>query len=469
MIERVKKYIRENQMLEAGSMVVAGVSGGADSVAMLHILKSIQKEFGFSLEAVHIHHGIRGKEADRDEALVKKICEEWQIPFQSYHYPVPRLSREWKLGEEETGRIVRKQAFAEEKKKLGFSEKREGGMGRFRIALAHNRNDLAETMLHHLARGTGLRGLSGIHPCNGEIIRPVLCLERKEIVYYLEERGIPYITDSSNLSDEYTRNRIRHHILPAMELEINQKTVEHMAETARILESADEYFRKKGKELLKLCRQKEGYFLDDIFFEEDSIIREYAVMEGFEQLAGKRKDFTSLHVEQVFSLREKERVIRQYGGVCLKKNSASDRENAASTEKKVLAGLREMSMELPVPGILESPFGVFESKIFSYKKQKIEEKKYTKWFDYDKIKNSPCVRTRRQGDYLTVNSEGGRKKLNRIFIDEKIPAEMRDRLPVVAVGSEILWIPGGRMNEKYKITSTTGRVLELHYQGGALA
>ena len=101
--------------------------------------------------------------------------------------------------------------------------------------------------------------------------------------------------------------------------------------------------------------------------------------------------------------------------------------------------------------------------------QEASEKVYTKWFDYDKIKNSPCVRTRRQGDYLTVNSEGGRKKLNRIFIDEKIPAEIRDRLPVVAVGSEILWIPGGRMNEKYKITSTTGRVLELHYQGGALA
>ena len=468
MIERVKKYIRENQLLEAGSMVVAGVSGGADSVAMLHILKSIQKEFGFSLEAVHIHHGIRGKEADRDEALVKKICEEWQIPFQSYHYPVPRLSREWKLGEEETGRIVRKQAFAEEKKKLGFSEKREGGMGRFRIALAHNRNDLAETMLHHLARGTGLRGLSGIHPCNGEIIRPVLCLERKEIVYYLEERGIPYITDSSNLSDEYTRNRIRHHILPAMELEINQKTVEHMAETARILASADEYFQKKGKELLKLCRRKEGYFLDDIFFEEDSIIREYAVMEGFEQLAGKRKDFTSLHVEQVFSLREKEigryicfprhlRAIRQYGGVLLEK-----------TETQEAPEYTERFFEIPVPGTLRCSFGIFETKIFPYKNQKIEEKKYTKWMDYDKIKGSPCVRTRKQGDYLVVNSAGGRKKLNRVFIDEKIPAGLRDQIPVVAAGSEILWIPGGRMNEQYKITSTTGRVLELHYQGGVL-
>ena len=341
-------------------------------------------------------------------------------------------------------------------------------MGRFCIALAHNCNDLAETMLHHLARGTGLRGLSGIRPCNGEIIRPVLCLERKEIVYYLEERGIPYITDSSNLSDEYTRNRIRHHILPAMEMEINQKAVEHMAETARILASADEYFQKKGKELLKLCRRKEGYFLDDIFFEEDSIIREYAVMEGFEQLAGKRKDFTSLHVEQVFSLREKEigryicfpqhlRAIRQYGGILLEK-----------TETQEAPEYTECFFEIPVPGTLRCSFGIFETKIFPYKNQKIEEKKYTKWMDYDKIKGSPCVRTRKQGDYLVVNSAGGRKKLNRIFIDEKIPAGLRDQIPVVAAGSEILWIPGGRMNEQYKITSTTGRVLELHYQGGVL-
>lgn len=102
MIERVKKYIRENQMLKAGDIVAAGVSGGADSIAMLHILKSIQEEFGFFLEAVHVHHGIRGDEADRDENLVKKICQEWKIPFQSYHYPVPELSRKWRLGEEET-------------------------------------------------------------------------------------------------------------------------------------------------------------------------------------------------------------------------------------------------------------------------------------------------------------------------------------------------------------------------------
>ena len=220
MIERVKKYIRENQMLKAGDIVAAGVSGGADSIAMLHILKSIQEEFGFFLEAVHVHHGIRGDEADRDENLVKKICQEWKIPFQSYHYPVPELSRKWRLGEEETGRIVRKQAFAKEKQRIAFSEFPEENERRFCIALAHNCNDLAETMLHHLARGTGLRGLSGIHPCSDGIIRPVLCLERREIVYYLEENEISYITDSSNLSDGYTRNRIRHHVLEELKTEV---------------------------------------------------------------------------------------------------------------------------------------------------------------------------------------------------------------------------------------------------------
>ena len=151
------------------------------------------------------------------------------------------------------------------KKETWFSGEQSEKNGQFRIALAHNRNDLAETMLHHLARGTGIRGLSGIQAVNGEIIRPVLCLERKEIVNYLKERGISYITDSSNLSDDYTRNRIRNHILPAMEQKINAKAVEHMAETARVLAEADSYLQKKGRELLASCRKENGYLLDENF------------------------------------------------------------------------------------------------------------------------------------------------------------------------------------------------------------
>lgn len=478
MITRVRKYIRDNRMLKAEDMVVAGVSGGADSIAMLHILKSLQKEIGFSMEVVHVHHGIRGQEADRDEQFVEKICRDWGIPFRSRHYPVPELSGKWKLGEEETGRIVRKQAFQEEKKRLGFSGEQSKKNGQFRVALAHNRNDLAETMLHHLARGTGIRGLSGIQAVNGEIIRPVLCLERKEIVNYLKERGISYITDSSNLSDDYTRNRIRNHILPAMEQKINAKAVEHMAETARVLAEADSYLQKKGRELLVGCRKENGYLLDEKFFAQDPILQEYAVMEAFEILSGKRKDFTSLHVDQVLSLQKKEngryinlpeslRVIRQYGGVCLKKNSASDRENDASTEKKVSAGLREMSMELPVPGILESPFGVFESKIFSYKKQKIEEKKYTKWFDYDRIKQTLVIRHRQPGDRICLFDGGGSKKLKDYLIDRKIPAQKRDQLWLLADGSDILWIIGDRISAAYKVTAESQRILQAEIKGGS--
>ena len=199
-------------------------------------------------------------------------------------------------------------------------------------------------MIHHLARGTGIRGLAGIRPCGNGIIRPVLCLERREIVNYLKENGIPHITDSTNLSDEYTRNRIRHHVLPAMENEINSRTVEHMAETARVLAAADDYFGKKGQELLDQCKAEDGYLLDREFFEKDPIIQEYAVLEAFGRLAGKRKDYTSLHVEQVLSLQKKEngrytefpqkiRAVKEYGGVRLKKDISATRKKNIEKQK----------------------------------------------------------------------------------------------------------------------------------------
>ena len=472
MIPGVESFLEQYHMIEQSDVVVAGVSGGADSVCLLLHLLELKEKLSFTLAAVHVQHGIRGEESLQDAAFVEELCRRYQVQLFRYDYDVPEYAKQHGYSEEEAGRNLRYESFHKALEELGAPEGK--------IAVAHNRNDLAETMLHHLARGTGLRGLSGIHPCSDGIIRPVLCLERREIVYYLEENEISYITDSSNLSDGYTRNRIRHHVLPAMEKEINGKTVEHMAETARILREADGYLRRKGAELLEQCRQKTGYLLDGAFFEKPDIVREYAVMEAFERLSGKRKDFTSLHVRQVFSLQKKEtgryiklpgniQAVRSYGGVRLEKTvSGPGTTEGVSAEKKGSGNPAEMFFEIPLSGILECPFGIFETKIFHYKNQKIEEKKYTKWMDYDKIKGSPCVRTRKQGDYLVVNSAGGRKKLNRIFIDEKIPAGLRDQIPVVAAGSEILWIPGGRMNEQYKITSTTGRVLELHYQGGVL-
>ena len=484
MKREVLAYIKQNKMIEKNDVVLAGVSGGSDSMAMLRILKELQPELKFMLRVVHVHHGIRGQEADRDSSFVENICREWQIPCMVYYYDVPKLSRKWKLGEEETGRIVRKEAFQKEISAWNPET-------RIRIALAHNQEDLAETMIHNLCRGTGLRGLCTMRPVDGEIIRPILCLSREKIADYLKEENISHIQDSTNLSDEYTRNRIRHHILPMLEQQVNIKAAAHMAETAARISQAEEYLTQQSSQVLKDYRTDNGYYFIDKFFMEPQIIQTYALQQAMEDLAGRRKDLTAVHFQKVLTLYEMQtgrrvslpyhmEARRDYTGVRLflqKEDSGTGkpawtgqnrRESAdiAAEEKNYRTHAAEMECEIRIPGTVICPLGTFSTEIFFYEGQKIEEKKYTKWLDYDKIEKNPCIRTRQTGDYMVINSQGNTKKLNRCMIDEKIPSEKRDEIPLIACGKEILWMVGSRMNERYKINPQTRKVLVLNYQGG---
>ena len=458
--ERVRAFAEKNRIFDACSLVVAGISGGGDSMAMLDLLQRMQKEYGYELRVVHVNHGIRGEEAERDQKLVEKICNDRGICFQAYVYDVPALSVQWKNGLEEAGRKVRKESFCKEMEKADGVDS-----GRKMIALAHNKNDLAETMLHHLCRGTGLRGLSPMKPRKDGIIRPVLCLERREIDEYLKERQIPCALDSTNLEDEYTRNRIRHHLIPVLESEINERAVSHMTETAELIGQAETYLSEQGKSLAEKARTKEKCFLfEDDFFKKEEILQKYAIREAIEQLAGHCRDLSMLHIKKVIDL---------YGSrtgtmISLPFAILAERtyEGIRLSVKKKETKKEKNEYRLPVPGEMECMYGKFETKIFAWSDQKICEKKYTKWLDYDKIKYDISVRTRREGDYLIVNSAGQRKKFSRCMIDEKIPRERRDEIPLAAVGNEILWLVGGRINERYKITSETKNVLEIKYQGG---
>lgn len=466
MYHKIKTYMEEHGMIEAGDMVCAGVSGGGDSMAMLSALKRYQEEIPFSLCAVHVNHGIRGEEAMRDENLVKNICEKWQIPFFSYHYPVPELSAKWKKGTEETGRIVRKEAFsraAAEFEKMDSCKS--GGKGRHLTALAHNENDLAETVIHNLCRGTGLKGLCTMQPVSGSIIRPVLCLKKEEILKYLEENQVPYETDSTNLSDDYTRNKLRHKVLPFLEQEINSGSIRHIAESAELVSEAENYMERQSNRLLANRKEyrENGIFLPDSFWEEEPVLVSYGVMEVLEELAGRKKSLGAVHVKAVKDLacRQVGRKLnlpygltasRIYGGIFIGPEKNAREEVQAQP--------------LLVPGTTFAGEDTFTAKIFSYEGQKIEEKTYTKWLDYDKIKQELSIRTRQPGDFLAVNDSGSKKKLNRYFIDEKIPAPRRDEIWLVAAGAEVLWVVGGRINSDYKITSRTRRVLEIQYQGG---
>lgn len=462
--DKVKDFVKENEMLARNCAVIAGVSGGNDSMTMLHLLRRLREIWHFHLRVVHVNHGIRGAEADRDQRMVETVCTEWNIPCSVYRYDVPELSVKWKLGTEETGRIVRRQAFDAETHKCRKQ------YAVVRTALAHNKNDLAETMLHHLARGTGLRGLCSLKPVNGEVIRPLLCLERREIDDYIRECGIPSVLDSTNLEDEYTRNRIRRHLLPVMEREINAKTVEHMAETSRLLSEAEEFLTDEAAQLAADYREPDGsYCLGEGFFQKKQILKSYGVRTILEKLSGRSRDLTQTHIRQVlelYSCRVSKRIslpygleaVRTYDGVILRKKIQ---------QKPGTEGRKEQEIPLPATSEeVETPFGRFTIKVFSYSGEKILEKKYTKWFDCDKINCELTVRTRRSGDYMAVSQSGGHKKLTRCMIDDKIPGELRGKLPLVVDGNEVLWIVGGRINERYKITSETGRVLEITYQGG---
>ena len=476
MEREILAYIKQNRMIGKNDVVLAGVSGGSDSMAMLRILKELQGKLDFTLRAVHIHHGIRGKEADRDQSFVENICRKWQIPCTVYCYDVPGLSREWKLGEEETGRIVRKEGFQREAAVCVRKD------SEIKIALAHNQEDLAETMLHNLCRGTGLRGLCTMRPVDGEIIRPILCLSRDKIAEYLKEKKISHIQDSTNLSDEYTRNRIRHHILPMLEKQVNGKAALNMAETAARISQAEEYLTQQSCLVLGEFQKGKEYYFTEKFFMEPQIIQVYALQQAMEQLAGRRKDLAAVHYEKVLELYEMQtgrrislpyhmEARRDYEGVRLcrygeekstgmigEKHKGSDIQNGKTVCGK---NISDREWKIRIPGTVTSPLGIFSAEIFLYEGQKIEEKKYTKCFDCDKIKDGLVLRTRRSGDYLRVTAKGGKKKLKDYMIDAKIPKEERDSILLLADGPEIWWVVGYRRGESGRVGEDTKAVLQI--------
>lgn len=455
---RVEAYIQKHQLLERGDHLVAGVSGGADSVCLLLVLAELQESWQLRLEVVHIDHGLRGKDAMEDADYVENLCEKYGFSCHVFHYPVEAIRREKHLSLEEAGRQVRYEAF----------EKVCRDTGATKIAVAHHKNDQAETVLFHLFRGTGLRGLAGMAPARGRVIRPLLCLERREIEAYLEERGIVPRQDATNLTPDYARNRIRLKLLPEAEAEINAKATLHVAQAAERLFEVQEYLDQETKRVYEARVEKraEARLLQEVLSEAPPLIQKQVFLTCMQEVSGSVKDVSSAHLEALLGLWEKQTgrfltlpgsllACRTYEGILLKK-----KETAQAAKKEAVPVTK-------IPG--KYRIGGWEVR-FSIKKaeknQTIPEKNYAKWFDYDKIKNSLLLRYREPGDFLEIQKEHGRKKLKDYFIDLKIPREERDQLLLLADGSHILWVVGGRISEACKVTEETERILEVQVNGG---
>jgi len=471
MIEKVRQYVEQYGMLSPGDTVVAGISGGADSLCLLFLLHEFAKELPLNIAAVHINHKIR-EEAGEDAAYVKQICNKLEIPFYLKEFDVEGLAQEQGISTEEAGRNVRYQAFYEVLDQCLLTKAKKADVyrtdSRGKIAVAHTANDRAETMLFHLFRGTGLTGLTGIKPVRGQIIRPLLCLERAEIEKYLEEKGIAFCIDRTNYEDTYTRNKIRHHVLSYAEGNICDKSVSHMNRTAEMLMETEDFLSGQTlQEYQKITEKQEtGYYIEVRRFRElHALLQKRILLLCMEELKAGRKDIGAVHIEAVRELFYKEGNKEQSlpGGIAAKREF-----------DRVFIGRQEKSEDkLPVRPVLVpceieiEGLGVFEFTCLEYDKSKIiPEKTYTKWFDYDKIIKSLVLRTRQTGDYLTIDEALSRKTLKKYMIQEKIPEKERNKIYVLADGDHILWVIGYRISQYYKVGPKTKKILQVRLRGG---
>ncbi len=487
----VKQYIAAHGMIEPGDCVLAGVSGGADSVCMLHLLVRMQKVIPFRLAVVHVNHGLRA-EAGKDAAFVEELCGRWGISFFLREVDMPGYAREHKMSGEEAGRLLRYQAFAQV-----LGEIKAGAPGK--IAVAHNAEDRAETMLFHMFRGSGLRGLGAIRPVRESVIRPLLCLNRAQIETYLDAAGLTWCEDSTNGEDTYARNRIRHHILSYAQGEICQGAVSHMGELADILAETEDYLERETdriydkyvtEDLTYTVNQKEG-LTGEVKVQltglgaEDIVMKKRVLFRTLEKMTPHRKDITSRHMEALLVLMEKDgskelslpygiKAYKEYDYLFLKRA-----EDAAA----FLGSLPEIAVEEPqltpgvpfqvaVPGTGDFLFTLWEAdfpppmSVFYRKEQNNPENRYTKWFDYDKITTSLLLRIRRTGDYLTIDEALHTQSVKQYMINEKIPKARRDGMYLLADGAHILWVPGYRTSRQYKVEKNTRRILEVRLIGG---
>lgn len=440
--KKIREYIDKFHMLNKGDTVVLGLSGGPDSVCLFFVLLALKEELGLKVHALHVNHCIRGEDADEDEAYVRSLCIDYEVPLKVERIDIPVLAAESGRSTEEEARIARYDAFER------LADSMDSGSV-VKIAVAHNADDNAETVLFHMARGTGLDGMCGIAPVREKIIRPLLAVSKAEILDFLNENQIPYCVDATNAEVDYDRNRIRHNIMPEL-TEINQRAVCHITDmTDRLREVAD-YISLEARGLLEIAKLDDDKLRKRAIATAPRVIASQALKEYISKYMPFQKDVSATHVDAILGLL----------------NEDGERQVDLPYKKVFIISYEELYIidRESKEGTLNT--GEFTVREFDYTSDMgYPLDAYTKWFDCDRITDNIVMRTRAEGDFLTIDSAGNHKMLQDYFIDQKIPRHLRDEIPLVCDGSHVMWVVGYRISEHYKITNNTTRVLEIIYGG----
>lgn len=464
--KKVDRFVEREQLLTREDKVLLGLSGGADSVCLARYLVSVRDRLGTDLLAVHVNHGIRGGEADRDQEFVRDLCENLDLDLELVKADIPGLAARQGLSLEEAGRDFRYQCFSDLARTHGCNK----------IAVAHHGNDLAETMLFRMVRGTGPAGLAAMEARSGSRIRPLLCLNRKEIEDILERLGQAYVEDSSNNCTDYSRNYIRQRIVPELET-INPGFLDHMRRLSFLEADQRNYLAQvldsRLGQVLELDRSR-AFISEEAYRGLLPYERGEALRRMLFHVCGKRRDIGHIHVEildRLMGLAPGRRNdfpygirARRTGQGLLVTGPAGPGDPAPSGETwdRQLPPLKEgedllLSLGEGKPVLL--------LRLLDRMDGDIPKNNCIKYFDYAKIKSTLWLRTCRPGDYFILDQAGHRKKVRRYYIDEKISPEEREKILLLADGAHVLWIPGRRSSEGYRIDEGTAKVLRAEILG----
>ena len=450
MKDKVLSTIKEYNMLPSGGSVLVALSGGADSMALLYIMLELKDTIGIgSIEAAHFNHMIRGSEADRDEEFVKKSCEDLGVKLHVARADVPSISAQTGEGHEECGRRLRYHFF----EKCATSE--------FKIATAHNLNDNAETMLINLIRGTGLKGLCGIPAVRGRIIRPLLSCSRIEIEEYCRQSNISYVTDSTNLEEIYIRNKIRRHILPALQ-EINESSLQNIYTASQHNRIDEEFLETQSRKISERIKiENIRGFAGGIPI---SQLRPLHISLLIRFLKSAVKEECGIELSQRAIDALSNMISSGAGRVDIGGGyTASVRKSKLYIENYFEKALNSVSIDLSKGDFLGSDVKLCIIDAEEINKCKNVNKKFLNCLlDYDKINPNLILRQRKEGDKITLARRNVTKSLKKLFNEANIPPRLRSSVPVLAEDNgKVVWVAGFGADKSAMVDRSTKRVVVI--------
>ena len=487
MINKVRNYIQQHQLITSNDRILLALSGGADSVCLFYVFLQLQVHLNFEFHCLHVNHSIRQEEALRDELFVRELCRSYQIPFHFVKLNIPSIAKERKQSMEETGRELRRQYLLQVAHEHQYNK----------IAMAHHQDDAVETFIMNLARGTGIDGLCGIQNRTRiqgseiELIRPLLSTDKCEIYSWLEQHHYAHCEDSSNQENDYTRNVIRNEILPSMQSMVNEQASSHIISVMQDIQEARFYLEQQlnsayedvvcekpsydcietsaSRDLIQGLKSKrtasgshgsyrndgqqlrvvKDRYLDVAKLQQyDPYIQKAICKKVLVEVASQSRDIGRVHIHNLYELIDKNTGSR----IDLPYHMTAHRDARRIYIAQYEYRADQASSSLDMRHISQKQYEEYDKDLT-----------FTKCIDYDIMKVGLILRTRQPGDYITINHHGEKQSLNRYFINAKIPARVRDHIPVVADGSEIVWVVGYRLNQKYHISEKTEHILQMNY------